>query len=115
MPEMTNMKLPPRKEKTADCAPCAMPQEQYPYGLRLYLDKEQLEQLGIDKLPETGAEIMISAKAAVVSVNESADDSGSGKNVRRSVGLQITDMLVKAPQSDMKTEDVFYNPAKKAS
>lgn len=112
--QLTNMKLPPVKEKPlAESAP-SMPREEYPYGLRIHLDKDQLEQLGITKLPETGVEVSLVAKATVTSVNESAHDSGSGKNVYRSVSLQITDLALAPPKASKNTEDVFYSKDEEA-
>jgi major coat protein len=111
MPNLTNMKLPPPKPKTeAECAPCSYPREDYPYGLRLHLDTQQLEQLGIDKLPDVGSEVTIVAKAKVTTVNQGASEHD--KKTFRNVGLQITDLGLQAPKSAKKTEDVFYNSEK---
>lgn len=112
MSDLTSMKLPPRKEKTEVCSPCAMPQEQYPYGLRLHLDTEQLEQLGVDKLPAVGTEVTIVAKATVNNVHESTTDGSAGKQAYRSVGLQITDLALKSGKSEKKSESVFYDDEK---
>lgn len=107
MAELTNMKRPPPKAKTeADCSPCSMPREDYPYGLRLHLETDQLEQLGIDKLPDVGTEVMIVARAKVTSVNQGASEHD--KKLFRNVGLQITDLGLKPAKEEKKTEDVFY-------
>jgi hypothetical protein len=86
-----------------------MPHEEYPYNLRIHLDREQLEQLGITSLPAVGTEVMLIAKATVNSVHESTTDNGASKSAYRSVGLQITDLGLKAPKEEKKTEDVFYS------
>jgi hypothetical protein len=107
MPELTNMKLPPVKEKTAaECAPCSYPREEYPYNLRLHLDTAQLEQLGIEALPDVGTEVHIIAIAKVTSVNQGASEHD--KKTFRNVGLQITDLGLKPPKEKKKSEDVFY-------
>lgn len=107
MPDLTNMKLPPPKPKAEEaCAPCSYPREEYPYGLRLHLDTEQLEQLGIEKLPQVGTVVQIIAQATVTSLNEGA--SAHDKKTFRNVGLQITDLGLKSPKESKKTEDVFY-------
>ncbi len=105
---LLNMKLPPLKEKPmADCAPCHIEREQYPYGLRLHLDTEQLSALGIDKLPDVGTEVTISAKGKVTSVNQGASEHN--KKVFRNVGIQITDLgLDSAKPQTKKTEQVLY-------
>jgi hypothetical protein len=111
MPELTNMKLPAVKEKTAaECAPCAYPREDYPYGLRLHLDTAQLEQLGIEQLPDVGIEVHLVAVAKVTSVNQGASEHD--KKTFRNVGLQITDLGLKASKEKKKSEDVFYKDEK---
>jgi hypothetical protein len=116
MADLVSMKLPPRKEKVdTTCSPCAMPQEQYPYGLRLHLDTEQLEQLGVDKLPAVGTEVTIIAKATVNNVHESTTDGTGGKHAYRSVGVQITDLALKSSKAEKKSEAVFYEDDEKGS
>ena len=50
--------------------------------------KEELEKLGIEKLPEAGSEMMIKAFAYVKTVRESKEQDGVEQNVE----LQITAM-----------------------
>lgn len=65
----------------------------YPYGLRLSLNDDVLDKLGIEKLPELGSEIMLTAKVKVVSREERADQSDeTGKY--QCMDLQITDMAL---------------------
>jgi hypothetical protein len=70
------------------------PQQDYPYGLRICLDEECLAKLGVEKLPELGAEMMITAKVRVTRKSES-EDMAEGE-VERSLDLQITDMALGA-------------------
>lgn len=74
----------------------------YPYGLRIDLNDDSLEKLGITALPKVGTEMTITAKVMVTSV--SAYDSQGGE-AEQSVGLQITDMEIGAgkTQSDAAT------------
>ena len=65
-----------------------MKEPDYPWGLRITLDKEQLKALGWDKMPEIGKEKMIYAKAKVISAHMSEGEEGRHKSVE----LQITDM-----------------------
>lgn len=63
--------------------------EEYPYGLRVTLNKEELVKLGFKSLPKVGDKFRIDAEATVESV--SASESSSGGDYK-SVSLQITDM-----------------------
>ena len=60
----------------------------YSYGLCISLGKEELEKLGIEKLPEAGSEMIIKAMAYVKTVRESKEKDGVEQNVE----LQITAM-----------------------
>ena len=60
----------------------------YSYGLCISLGREELEKLGIEKLPEAGSEMMIKAIAYVKTVRESKEKDGVEQNVE----LQITAM-----------------------
>ncbi len=63
-------------------------QPMYSYGLCISLGREELEKLGIEKLPEAGSEMMIKAFAYVKTVRESKEQDGVEQNVE----LQITAM-----------------------
>lgn len=60
----------------------------YSYGLCISLGREELEKLGIEKLPEAGSEMMIKGLAYVKTVRESKEQDGVEQNVE----LQITAM-----------------------
>ena len=60
----------------------------YSYGLCISLGREELEKLGIEKLPEAGSEMMIKAIAYVKTVRESKEKDGVEQNVE----LQICAM-----------------------
>jgi len=60
----------------------------YSYGLCINLGREELEKLGIEKLPEAGTEMMIKAITYVKSVRESAEKDGVEQNLE----LQICAM-----------------------
>lgn len=61
-------------------------EERYPYGLRLDLDKDTLEKLGVKKLPAVGVSLMFEAKAKVIASRQSATEGSEN----RSIELQIT-------------------------
>lgn len=83
---MTSMKIEPRKAEQSTAIMNDGPE--YPYGLRICLGTDELKKLGIEKLPELGKEIAISAKGTVCAVSE--NENLYGKN--QSLDLQITDM-----------------------
>lgn len=74
-------------------------QERYPYGLRLDLNNDTLDKLGINKLPTVGTVIMFEAKAKVVGSRQSATEGSEN----RSVELQITHIDLEDGES---TEEV---------
>ncbi len=92
---MKSMKMTPA-EKEKSSPEVAMPkQDPYPYGLRLELNQEVIEKLGID-LPAVGEELEIRAIAKVTSCHASEGESGK----YASCSVQITDMEVKG-ESDV--------------
>lgn len=101
---MINMKQKPeREEKPGEIE---MDQPEYPYGLSISLEKEQLEKLGITELPKVGAKMMLHANAIVKTV--SAYDTQSGSDQR--VELQITEMELAAGEAKDPAE-IMYGKA----
>lgn len=86
---MKNAKKKDKKKDAGCCVPSCGPDEAYPYGLRIELNEDSLDKLGIDKLPGVGDEMEVEAKVEVQSVSENAYQDGEN---RRSVSLQITKM-----------------------
>lgn len=77
------------KQKKGSNEPVPMPPgEDYPWGLRLSLNKESLDKLGMSKLPRVGETFELEAKVQVVAVSE---NKSLGGDQSRSVDLQITD------------------------
>ena len=74
-----------------------MEQEDYSYGLCLYLDSEELEKLGITTLPKVGSSMMIKAKCMVKSTKQEAEN---GEEMEHSMRLQITDMEIGESMED---------------
>lgn len=66
----------------------------YPWGTCLHLDRDEMEKIGIAKLPDVGTEYTIVAKVKVTSVRQSAAESAPGRDPDESMSmdLQITDM-----------------------
>lgn len=76
-------------------------QERYPYGLRLDLNNDTLDKLGIDKLPTVGTVLLFEAKAKVVGSRQSATEGSEN----RSVELQITHIDLEAGESGEEVKE----------
>lgn len=74
----------------------------YPYGLRIHLNQEDLQKIGMNDMPEAGNEVHLHAKARVSSV--SSDQRDGGKEERR-MELQITHLGIHHKADGMKSED----------
>ena len=73
-----------------ECLPMPCASSEYPYGLRLTLNQEQLKALGMD-LPTAGTTLRLEAVAVVVrSSTEDPDADGDVDYV--SVELQLTEL-----------------------
>lgn len=83
-----------KKDMKEESQPSVADQNPYPYGLRINLDTDELEKLGITEknLPAVGDEIHIEAVGSVCSVSE--DDTASG-GYRCGVSIQIEMMELK--------------------
>lgn len=77
----------------------------YPYGLRIELDHECLEKLGVSKLPSIGDKVNLSCIAEVVSVSSNAEPDGE---VCNRISLQITDMELSKGSSDKSIAKKIY-------
>lgn len=76
----------------------------YSYGLCISLGKEELEKLGIQKLPQAGNEMMLKAKAYVKTVRESQEKDGVEQNVE----LQICAMAIEPIDKTGDQADGLY-------
>ena len=72
------------------CAPSP-----YGYGLRLCLNDDQCEALGIKTPLAAGSTVMVTARAVVTRATESMEADGDDKGPDVSLELQITDMALK--------------------
>lgn len=73
------------------CQPtvCSHDGPRYPWGLSINLEGDQLDALGIKKLPKVGSTTTMTANIKITSCNE-RDDQESGPS--RSITIQITDL-----------------------
>jgi hypothetical protein len=90
---MTNMKMSPSEAKEYASPSALAEAPQYPYGLRIDLNDESLEKLGIGELPAVGSKKVLYAIAEVVRVSH---DESMGGPARKSLTLQITDLSCKS-------------------
>lgn len=79
---------------------------EYPWGLCLRLEKDQLAKLGVKNLPAIGEAVQIEAKAVIKSMSASAGQSGE----YASVELQITDLAIEidADEKSAKTAKSLF-------
>lgn len=96
---MKSMKLSKSEQKEMS-VPVQVNKDEYPYGLRITLGKDQLKKLGLSKLPAVGDEFIADAKLVVKSVSAGAAESGE----YASCDLQITDLGLEEDEA-AKTND----------
>ncbi|MEW8089997.1 MAG: capsid staple protein [Candidatus Thiodiazotropha endolucinida] len=100
---MTNLKR-SKSERDSEVSAAPSEEEAYPWGLRLHLEEPEIEKLGIDSV-EVGATLDVTGKVKVTSFSNHED----GKENRRSIELQVTDLVL--PTSDSR-EDRMYGKSK---
>lgn len=94
--KLVSMKRTPKdkREDKLNQAPMEAMAPDYPWGLCIHLDKDELEKLGIKKLPDVGVEVTITAKGRVTRITQSASDGAKGTEDYSSVDYQITDLSI---------------------
>ena len=86
--KMVSMKMSKAETEKMCAAPVELDTPEYPYGLCLKLEKDQIEKLGLGT-PKAGTKLVLHAEAEVKSVTVTDEKDGKGY---KSVDLQITDM-----------------------
>ena len=108
---LVDMKRPKKsKEETAKMPEMAGESDRYPYGLRLTLEKEELEKLGLNPNEvSVGTACTIQAEGKI---EEIAMRETTGKDMgRRSISIQIVKMVVSGGKKGKFQE---YSEKKKA-
>lgn len=90
---MVNMK----RDDSAVCEPC--PPEAYPYGLRICLNDDDCEKLGILGPVKAGTKLSVRAITTVVRCSEEIEPEDGATQSDIYLDLQITDMEIAAPNS----------------
>lgn len=83
--------------------------DDYPWGMRLNLGKEECEKLGLKPL-DVGAELEMQATVRVVRVS-AEDGEGMGKSM--SIELLVTEMALAEPVTGPSAADAMYGDTKK--
>lgn len=96
---LVSMELTAEQAKESTCAIAGDGSApKYPYGLSLSLNSDSLENLGIKSLPVVGTKLLLTAVVEVSGTHESQQQDGTSE---KSVDLQITDMELSSPPSDI--------------
>jgi len=101
---LTDMKRDAADMESEDDAMPADDEGQYPYGLNICLDKDELDKVGITKLPAIGAEFTGSFVAQVTRISQSADMSGSDESMSMSLQITMLDLAQEADHAGESTE-----------
>ena len=95
MADMVDMKRPkPDPESGPEAMPAEANGAQYPYGLQIRLENEDLAKLGMKTLPQVGDEMYGSFMAEVTMVRQ--EDDGDG--LERCISLQIKQLGTQVEQ-----------------
>ena len=95
--KLISMKRTPedKREDAGEAAPMEAMAPDYPWGLCIHLDKDELDKLGITDLPKVGTKLNLEAAVVVTSVRQSAAMAmGQDPDESVSIDLQITDLYV---------------------
>ena len=80
----------------------------YPYGLCICLDDETMKKLGMTDLPPIGAEMMLTARVRVKSVQAYECQTDDGAEKEQHADLQITAMEVVPAQAARSMAERMY-------
>ena len=95
--------------KTDDsyCEPCEP--NPYGYGLRIRLNDDQCEALGITTPPAAGTKVMVTAAAFVCEATQRVESDGEDKGPDVFLELQITDMELGAAATQTDARSLYGN------
>jgi len=85
-----------KKENDGDVITCCSDGQHYPYGTSLHINDDLIDDLGIGQL---AVEDVVEIKA-VAFVNSKSENSSSGGEESKSMGIQITGMKIKRKSED---------------
>ena len=102
--DMKSMKMTKKQKEGTKAVGPVEDNPEYPYGLRINLDQESMEKLGMDTMPKMGEGMMIHAKVMITDMHESEGN--------KSLGLQITDMELMPEKRAKSMAENFYGDKK---
>lgn len=88
-----------KTDESSEC--CAPSSNGYGYGLRIRLNEDQCEALGITTPPTAGSKVRISAAAFVAEATARVEEDGDDAGPDIYLELQITDMEVALQSKSM--------------
>ena len=103
MKSMVSMKREKKEMEEATPVPVSpSSKDDYPYGLRISLEDDSLEKLGLKEMPEVGKSMKMEAMCKVcgTSSNQSEGDEGPRKRLE----IQLTDMKL-SPSGKKESKD----------
>ncbi len=109
MPGQLNSMKVTKSEAKKEFESVSVDTPEYPYGLRIDLNNESLEKLGIADLPKVGEKMTVLAKVEVRSSSQSSYKEGED---RKNVSLQITDMSVGPEVKEPNAGAALYGDSK---
>lgn len=91
--KLMSMKRTPadKRSNQGEPAPIEAMAADFPYGLCINMDKDELDKAGITDLPDVGSTAMMHCKVVVTRVSQSAS-TGPGAEEETSASFQITDL-----------------------
>lgn len=100
-----------RKEAKDMCVPSPSADD-YPYGLCINLQEDELDKLGLDDLPKAGAKVSLQAVAVVKEVSQRTVDGG--KESRR-LELQIQQLAIEKRAAPKSMEEAIRRGVESAN
>lgn len=98
-----DMKLPKRDKKSENQPVACDEQEQYPYGLQISLEKDQLAKLGIFDLIDVGDNVTITATGTTTS--KRSNERKDGKDISLSIQIKAIGVEPEKSLEDVSTEE----------
>ena len=101
--KMVDMKMKSEKSPSICCDEDSKPE--YPWGLQINLGNEELEKIGMEKMPEIDTEFSMQIKVKVTSMSV---NSSKGEEDRKRLELQITEMGMDTDKKAKKSKGRMY-------
>jgi len=107
---LKSMKLDREEKQERAESPRLDDQPEYPYGLKIHVDKSMFGRVDPGKIPQVGDKLMLLARVEVTDVHK---EPAPGDVFKVSCGLQITDMDLKPVEKEkMGAAESLYGESK---